>query len=109
MSIYVYTLIDPVTQAILHAGASHRPTEIYQEHLDGECADTAEFIDDLLARGRIPVMKIMGEYQTWKAARLAQDQANAARSVSTRASRPLPAAPFTASEPWKQAGFASFM
>ena len=79
MSIYVYTLIDPATQAILHTGTSQRPTEMYQEHLDGEYADTAEFIDDLLACGRIPVMKIVGEYPTWKAARLAQDQANAVR------------------------------
>lgn len=68
MAIYVYHLIDPVTNAVVYIGQSDRPTERYSEHLAGECADTAEMIEDMLQWRRLPVMRIIAEYETWKAA-----------------------------------------
>lgn len=102
MSIYVYELLDPETQAVIYAGSSHRPSELYQEHLDGECAETAAIVNAMLSQGRLPVMKIISEHDSWNAARRAEDE------IRCTANSALPAAPFHASAPWQQS-FASFM
>lgn len=102
MSIYVYELLDPVTQTVLYAGASQRPSELYQEHLDCECAETAALVQGLLAQGRLPVMKIISSHDTWNAAHETQGR------IMDEKNPPLPAAPFHTTAHAQQ-GFASFM
>lgn len=102
MSIYVYELLDPVTHQAVFAGSSHRPSEIYQEHLDGECAETAALVNEMLSMGRLPVMKIVSEHNTWKEAQRFEHQNELLRS-GREAAMPFYAAASL------QDGFCSFM
>lgn len=102
MSIYGYELLDPVTHQVVFAGSSHRPSEMYQEHLDGECAATAAIVNDMLAMGRLPIMKIVSEHDTWKEALRSGHQDSGLRS-GREATMPFYAAASL------QDGFCSFM
>ncbi|MGL4811773.1 MAG: hypothetical protein ACRCXM_08340 [Beijerinckiaceae bacterium] len=110
MSIYLYHLIEPATQRIFFVGASQRPSERYQEHLDGECADTAAQISAIVDQGAVPVMKIISEHATWKAADSAEKLARMRNALPQRAASVAQLSyPALAGMIVAQQGFATFM